>query len=242
MKIDINNRKFKIAAVISGVVLVIAIALVSPIFYVQEVVVQGNNRVTDSEIRASLALSSTSNILFFNTDDARRRVMSNLYIGNVTFRRSLPGRLYVTVFERRPSAYVEHPPGTFLFLDEYGRVIDVRPYLIEALPLLEGLQFTRWQLGEILEVPDETDFAAVVHYTQLLITHDLIHRITHMNVSDPSNIRILVNYIEFHVGSVSDADTKVRTIAAMLDEIPDRLRGFVDLQEVRSEYFFELLQ
>ena len=217
--------------------------LVSPYFHIEEVVIQGNVRVPHSDIRERLDITTTTNILMFNTTAARRRIMANLYVGDVVFRRDLPGRLYVTIFERRLSAYVQYR-NNFLYLDDSGRVLEVRPYFSESRPILEGLQFTRFQLGEILDVENPIDFAGVVLYTQLLTTHNLIHSITYINVSDPANIRILVNYLEFHVGGTSDADEKVRTIAEILNELPDasRMRGFIDMRTIRPQFFLELLQ
>jgi len=240
---NFKGRKFKIAVVIGGIMLAAVLFLVSPVFYIQEVVIQGNSRISSADIEQKLGLNSTSNILLLNTGAARRRIMGNLYIGNVSFRRDLPRRLYVTVFERRPSAYVEHM-GNFLVLDDFGRVLKVRSNIQETLPLLEGLQFTRSQLGEILDVSNATDFDSVVLYTQLLVNYGLIHHISHINVSDPSNIRILVNYLEFHVGGSADADEKVRAIVEVLDRLPDagRTRGFVDMRDTRAQFSLELLQ
>ena len=236
--------KFKITLVICGIMLACVLVLVSPLFHIQEIVVQGAVRVCQAEIRDRLGLDVGSNILMFNPINARERIMGNLHIGDVRFVRDMPGRLYVIVQERRPSAYVEHTPGNFLVLDDTGRVLEIRTHMDVSLPLLEGLQFTRHQLGEILEATNPADFLSIVHYTQLLITHGLIHTITHINVSDPANIRILVNYMEFHVGCTTDADYKVRTIAQMLEASPDAgiMRGYVDMRVRRPEYFFVLLQ
>jgi cell division protein FtsQ len=239
----LRGLKFRIAVVTCVVVLSMVLFLLSPLFYIQDVVVQGNNLVSKADIIERLGVYSTSNILLLNTRDARRRIMGNIYIGNVTFTRNLPGRLYVNVLERRPSAYVELY-GNFLLLDDYGRVLEIKPYMTETLPILVGLQFPRFNLGEILEVVNETDFNSVVLYTQLLVTYDLIHRISYINVSDPFNIRILVNYLEFIVGGVEDADEKVRTILGVLDVLPDadRIRALADISGCRIQFSLELLQ
>ena len=224
--------------------LVTVLILVSPAFHVREVFVHGNSRVNQADILRRLNISQTNNILLLDTAAARERVMGNLFIGDVTFRRDLPGHLHVTVHERRPSAYVQHT-GNFLVLDEFGRVIEIRSQIREALPLLEGLQFTRVQLGELLEVENETDFIAVVQYAQLLTFYNLIHRIDHINVSDPANIRILIDYTEFHMGrGVADADMKVRTIIAVLEQKPDPniRRGIFNMKTIESDFFFQLIQ
>lgn len=239
-----RGLKFKIAMVIGGIALALVLVLVSPIFHVREVVVLGNHRVCETDIKARLNIAGNSNIFLINWGNARRAILGNLHIEDVSFSRELPGRLYVSIQERRLSAYVEHEPGSFLFLDENGRVLEIRNYITELLPRLDGLQFTRFQLGEILEVSDEINFINIMQYTQLLTLHGLINQITHINVSDPANIRILVNYLEFHVGGIQDADAKVRTIAEKLYRLPNAhiIRGFVDIREIRSEYFLVLLQ
>jgi len=240
---NFKGRKFKIAAIVSGVVLAGILFLVSPFFHVQEVIIQGNSRISHSDIEQRLGVTGTDNILLLNTSAARRRIMSNLFIGDVSIRRDLPGRLYVTVFERRPSAYVAHM-GNYLVLDDFGRVLEIRSNFQETLPLLEGLQFTSSRLGEILDVANAVDFDSVVLYTQLLVTHELIHNITHINVSDSANIRILINYLEFHVGGPADADEKVRAIVEVLNELPDagRMRGIVDMRDTRAQFSLQLLQ
>ena len=239
----LRGKKFIIAAVIAGMALAALLLLVSPIFHIQTVVIQGNSRVARSDIEQRLGVGAASNILLFNTTAARRRIMGNLYIGDVAFTRELPGQLMVTVLERRPSAYVEHM-GNLLVLDDFGRVLEVRNEKREMLPILEGLQFTRWNLGEVLDVENRVDFSNVVLYTQLLVNYELIHDISHINVADPDNIRILVNYLEFHVGGIADADEKVRTIIEMLNNLPDagRVRGYVNLRDIRAQFNLNLLQ
>jgi len=239
-----KDKKFKWAFTIGGIAVFFVLVMVSPIFFIYDIVIEGNSRVSDSDIRSRLNISATSNIFLFDTIAARERILGNFYIADVSFTREPPGRLHVTVLERRLSAYVEHMPGSFLFLDDHGRVLEVSGNITETLPILEGLQFTRFQIGEILEVPDHVDFAKIVHYTQLLVAYELIANVTYINVADPMNLRILVGHKEFHLGGISNADEKVRTMAAILAELPadGTVRGSLDLREVRGEYFFSILQ
>ena len=222
---------------------VAVVFMFSPFFRLQEIIISGYNTVSRTEIQNRIYAGETANLLFFNTRAARRRLTENLYISDVAFTRSLPGRLYVHVNERRLAAYVEHTPGSFLFIDEEGRVLEVRPFTTQPLPIVEGLNFTRFALGEILEVPDRTAFNIVTQYAQLLYRHGLVSQVSHIDVSDTANTRILVGYVEFNVGGLRDAEAKVRIIAGIMDEMPeaDLARGFVDLRELWGEYFFEIL-
>jgi len=239
-----SDRRFRVAAAFGILILAVILFLVSPFFNVEEVIIIGYNRVPRSDIVTRLNVTDTTNLLMLNTTAARRRVMENLYINDVTFERVWPGTLYVFVQERRLTAYVEHMPGSFLFLDDSGRVLDVRTYFQEPLPVLVGLDFMRFRLGEVLEVSDNISFSSVVQYAQLLNLHGLIHQVSHMNVSDPDNIRIMIGYKEFNVGDIVGADVKIRTIVAILEEMPnpELMRGFATIRHNSSEHFFEILQ
>jgi len=132
----------------------------------------------------------------------------------------------------------------YLFLDEHGRVLEVRSTMTQPLPVIVGLNFTHFTLGEVLDVPDRTAFNIMTHYAQLVYRYDLVSRVTYINVSDTANTRILVGYVEFNVGCIQDAEAKVRVMAGMLTEISEGARGFADLRDIsgdRGEFFFTIL-
>jgi len=237
------SRKFKAALIVCGIAFGAVLFLLSPFFHVTEVIISGLSAVDRDEVYERLEIENNTNVLFFNQRAARDRIMENLYVSNVEFTRNMGGRLYVEVHERRLAAFIEHMPGTFLYIDELGRVLEVRTGMSQPLPLIVGLNFTHFTLGEVLEVPDRTAFNIVSVYAQLLYRHGLVGRVTYVNVSDTANTRILVGYLEFNIGDARDAEDKVRNIVGILDAIPDaeRTRGFVDLRDNSTEFFLTIL-
>jgi len=240
----VRKIRFISAAVICIITLVALIFMFSPYFHISTVVIEGNSRISREEILTRLETTPNTHLLLFNTGAARARLTQNLYIADVTFERVLPGRLYVYISERRLTAYVEHMPGSFLFLDDHGRVLEIRNTTAEPLPTLEGLTFTRFQLGEILEVPDPAAFNIIVQYAQLLNHHGLIYRVSHINVADPTNIRIIVDgNKQFNIGNtLIGADERIRWIMQVIEELPPEIPGIMDLRELRDQHSFELLQ
>jgi len=241
--LDINRTRFFLAGIIATPTVLALFFLFSPYFHINTVVIDGNYRITQDEIRERLGIGDNTHILLFNARAAQTALLQNTYIGEAHIERVLPGRVDITISERRLTAYVEHMPGSFLFLDDYGRVLEVRTYFFEPLPVLEGLHFTRFQLGEVLEVPDPAAFNVIVQYAQILNQHDLTARVSHINVADAANIRIIIDNIEFNVGGVAHADEKVRTIIEILDNHPSLglVPGFFDLRELRRDFIFEIL-
>ena len=238
-----SKVKFKVTLVICIMVLGAVIFLLSPYFAVREIVVAGNATVSRIEIEDRMDVVAGDNILLINTAAARKRIMENLYIDDVAFERELPGRLTVTIRERRLIAYVEHTQGSFLFIDESGRVLEVRTFFTEALPLVTGLSFSSFQLGERLDVPNRAAFSIVTQYAQALRRHGLIRSVTHIDVTDIYNTRLRFPNIEFNVGNARDADEKVRVMVEILLAIPDvaSYRGIVDLREISDQYFLTII-
>jgi len=238
------SNRFKIAMAVGLIALAVALFLISPFFTVGEVIISGYNRVSRDEIYAKLDMSASTNVFFFNQNSARERIKGNLYIDDVEIRISLPRYLFVDVRERNLVAYIEHMPNSFLVLDENGRVVNIRSTITEPLPIVRGLHFTRFRLGELLEVPDPTAFSAVVRYTQILTYHELIDRISFIDVSDTSNIRILIYNLEFNVGTIHNADEKIRTMVAQINSFSyaNRVSANIDLRVIRSEYFWWIIE
>lgn len=221
----------------------LVVFLLSPYFYIRQINIHGNDTVRESEIRTGLEMNISDNILFINTGSARRRLTENPFIADVRFDRDIPGVLNVTITERRVAAYIEHLPGSFLSVDDQGRVLAITDSRNVDLPLLQGLQFSRFALGEVIDVPNPMSFRVVAHYTQALLQHDMMHMVTHINVSNPNGIRILIQNIEFYVGDMNDADQKVRTINAILEQVPniELMPGNVDVSALGRDFILSLL-
>jgi hypothetical protein len=235
--------KFKALIVLCVVLLTAVLFFFSPYFYIREIEITGNGNVSRAEIEGRMGITIGDNILLINIPAVRRLIMENLYIDSVTVERELPGRVNIHVRERRLVAYVEHMPGSFLFIDEAGRVLEVRTFFTEPLPLVTGLSFTSFQLGERLDVPNGAAFGIVTQYAQALMRYGLAPMVTHIDVTDVYNTRILFSNVEFNVGDARDADEKVRTMEAILLSLPGvaAYSGFVDLREIASQYFFTIL-
>ena len=105
------NTRRRVLVALGGLfasLLAVLVLLASPMFHISEVIISGNVRTPDEEVIGRLRVHETTNLVFFGTRAARARLMENFFIGNVTFRRELPGTLHVEIEERRLMAYAEH--------------------------------------------------------------------------------------------------------------------------------------
>jgi hypothetical protein len=208
-------KGFKIALIIGVFVLAVILFLLSPYFYINEINVHGSETIAENEILSRAGIESGTNIFVYNTKEARKRIMENLYIDSVVFD---------------------------LYIDENGRVIEINSTYTEPLPVVVGLRFDRFRLGDILEVEDTFAFRSVVRYARLLYQYQLMDRISRIDVSDSSNTRVFFHQIEFNVGDDWEADEKVRSMEEIINNLPNAelIRGFVDLREIRAQYVLKI--
>jgi len=237
------SDKFRRLLIVAAGLFCVLVFMLSPVFNFEEISVSGNLQIYNDEILERAGLDGAVNFFMFSPRRARQQVMENHFIDQVVFRRVFPNELEITVWERFLSGYIEYLEGMFLYIDENGRVIEVRSYKTEDLPVVTGLRFTHMQIGEILEVDNPAAFSTVVTFAQLLNRHDLTGVISQIDVSDPNNTRIRVYNMEVYLGDTSNAHEKISTLREIVNEWPGarEVRGFLDLREPSAQYIFRIL-
>ena len=239
------GKRFKTVVIVGFIIFAAVLFLLSPFFYVNtdNLQVIGCVDIPREEILARAGIGGTTRLITLRTDEARKKIMENLYIDHVDFEKKLPGTLTVTVRERHLCGYVEYEQGKYLYIDGNGRVLEIKSNFTEKLPVVGGLKFTRVRLGEILEVEDAEAFKIMVAYARLFPKYEMSEIVSRIDLSDSANARIIARNIDFNVGGGGSADEKVRTIKAILGNLAstETLKGFVDLKEIREQYFLRIL-
>lgn len=103
---------------------VVAVMLVSPFFNVNEVICEGNNRLTADAIIQSSGIVYGKNILMQGTGKARRSIANMPMIESVSVKRVLPDKIKITVNERTPAAYIS-TGGALAVTDTGGRILEI---------------------------------------------------------------------------------------------------------------------
>lgn len=224
-------------------VLLTALFMFSPFFHFTDISVEGNFQIETDEILYRAGLDAETNFFLFNTRRARRYIKENHFIEHVQFVRTFPDTIEILVQERFLSGFIEYLEGTFLYIDENGRLLQVRSYARQDLPRITGLQPAQVHLGQQLEVDDPAAFTTVMIYAKLLNRHGLMDIISHIDISDTENIRIRLYNIEVYLGNTDNAHEKILTLREIVNEWPvvSNARGFLDLREPGTEFIFRNL-
>ncbi len=104
---------------------------------VTEVHVEGNRIVSANEILSLAAIPKSQRLYAVDLNAARKRVLANQFIRNVSVTRDVPDRISVTVEERVPIAAIAGE--RMLYIDADGMVLPpARSEFIFDLPVLTG--------------------------------------------------------------------------------------------------------
>ena len=213
-----------------GLVVVIGL-LLSPIFALKNVALEGASHYNEADICRMIGLSDGDNILFFGKGKAAQTLEKDPYIADAKLSMRVPDTIVIEVKERKVRGYVPYM-GSYLYIDEAGRVLDVQEACHDALPLVKGLEFGSFTLGEVIPVENPEALETVLYISQLIEKYELLDMVVEIDVSNQKNIYAYVNQVQIILGNMENGDTKIRYMAEVMRTIPKEDRGTLDLSEL----------
>lgn len=212
----------------------------SPIFAVQNIDVTEMEQYSQDEICDMITLRKGTNIFLYDKNKATEILNQNHYIEYAEIVAELPNTLHININERKVRGYVPYA-GSYLYIDEYGRVLDVQNETKKTLPVVYGLKFDQFRLGELLDAKNKESFDVVVLISQMITKYELLNNIMEINVNDPENITANINQIEIRFGSIENCEQKMAYLAQILNTIPEKDRGVLDLSDMSRPIVFRYL-
>lgn len=220
------DQKVVIAGVL--VVVVFACVLFSPVFAVKEIKAEGVSHFTTSELCELIGLSTGDNLFLFGKSRAEKTLEESAYIADAKISAKLPDTMVIKVQERKVRGYVPYM-GSYLYIDEEGRVLEVKDTYHEALPLVKGLSFSSFTEGEVIPVENPEALDVVLRISQMMEKYELLDLVVEIDVSNPEDIFAYVNQVQIHLGNMENGDMKIKYMAEIMKTIPKEDRGILDL-------------
>lgn len=231
-------KLFAVTVILSAIAVVL---LVCPLFNIETVNISNNNYVTKQYILETLNLDkNVKNLFAFNTIEGKKKLLENSYIKNVSFQRKLPDILNIIITERKIRGYVPYM-NSYLFIDDEGRIIDVKSSIEEKLPIVVGLSFKSFEVGKILQADNSEAFNVVVEFTKLMTKYELIDDVVRIDVSNTDSIHLYINDIDVIFGNFDDYNWKISALNEILKKLPENSKGFLDISESDETPIFTLI-
>ena len=233
---------FKGIVLTAAIVFVLILVMLSPLFTVRQITVEGNTVVRTEEILKTAGLDAEVNIFSVMSHQAVQKLEKLPYIQRARIVKDFPDALTITVTERKVRGYVEYARmNTYLLIDGEGMVLGTQSAMTEKLPVIVGLDFAEFAVGHLLVTENPDAFDTVVTLSQLFVKNDLAD-IVKVDVSDSRDIHLYLRNVDVFFGGMEDADLKVQTLKALAPELPAEERGFLHMEDIAKDPVFQFLK
>ena len=193
--------------------------LLSPIFYIKNIEVEGNSKISSEQIKALLQINSTTNIFEESNNKVNAKLKENKYIEKADVRRILPSTLKVNVVEREVEYLLEYA-NSYAYTDKKGNILEVSANPAEGKVKIIGYSTKSLNEQEKLDESDTEKLNNVNSILQSAEQFEIRNKITSINIADQDDYQI---YIEsekkiVHLGDTKNLDTKMIYIKAILEK------------------------
>ena len=180
------------AAIAYGVYRTSVVVADAHVLVVDRIIVRGNERLSDGEVRAVLTGLRGESLMWTDLDVWRRRLMASPWVRDAALRRSLPSTVEVLVSERRPIG-IGRVNGEMYLVDERGVIIDrYGPHYADFdLPIVDGLSASPGETGSM------TDQARAELAARLIAAvsgrPEIARRLSQIDVTDLHNASVILS-------------------------------------------------
>ncbi len=201
------------------------------IFNIKTIDVVGNATVPKDEIINNSGLEYGKNIFLFFEKTAIRGIFKDAYIKLVKIDRKLPSKVVISVIERIAAFKIPYV-GSNVILDEEGVVLEVLPIGGEIfdLPVVVGLRFSDFKVGESLTVENKTALDTLMKVIKEIRPSDLLQGMTKIDITDINNVSL--SYRDGNtilLGEPVDIAYKLSFAKSILEDIKKKnRRGIID--------------
>ena len=206
--------------------------MLSPMFNITNIYVEGNSKIASETIISLSKLNINENIFKFRTSDTIKSIKENAYIDKVEIKRKLPNEVGIKVYEREATFMISVGNG-YAYINNQGYILEITG-VKTSIPILEGLKTKNEEIkaGNRLVQKDLENLEDVLKIMEAAksIDTDIDELITKINMSNNSNYILTLEKEkkEVYLGDTSNLSTKMLWISEFL-EVEKKYEGTIYL-------------
>lgn len=216
-----------------AVIVAFVVLYLTPVFGVNDIVIEGNMRISKAEILIASGVREGNSIFAINTSKAKRNIMELGYIKDVKISRRLNLDVHIAVEEGTVAAYIEGGKGLVGISDEGQTLCDVsKASDTGSAAMVYGVVIDNVKVGQIA-VPAEGKAEKYAIVLKLLSTFKelgIADDITEIDVSEREYITFRHRgKLKVELGDLSDYELKFNYIMALLSEMGQDVEGTLNM-------------
>lgn len=205
-----------LAIIIGG----ICFALISPIFNIEDIKVNGNKQINADTIVSLSQLQVGQNIFKFYKEKVINDIKTNAYVENVKIKRKIPNKIEITIEERKQDYNVEFLNG-YAYINNQGYILEISEQKLD-LPVIKGISTPQEQIveGNRLNDVDLEKLETVIQIMNICKSYDLDKKVSSIDITDSNDYIMEMDEEKkiVHLGNNSNLSNKMLYVPAILAE------------------------
>lgn len=205
-----------LAIIIGG----ICFALISPIFNIEDIKVNGNEQINSDMIVSLSQLQVGQNIFRFYKEKVINDIKTNAYVENVKIKRKIPNKIEITIEERKQDYNVEFLNG-YAYINNQGYILEISEKKLD-LPVIKGISTPQEQIveGNRLNDDDLEKLETVIQIMNICKSYDLDKKVSSIDITDLNDYIMEMDEEKkiVHLGNNSNLSNKMLYVPTILAE------------------------
>lgn len=221
-------------------IIVLCVCLFTPIFGVNEIVVEGNTRLTAEEIVATSGIKSGQNIFRINTKKTAARIEGLAYVDDAEIVRKFPAKIKIVLDESTEDIIID-TPSEFIVSTIDGKVLYKTFDVTEVpVPIVKGIEVTSAEVSQIVQTADENNSIKDMSYVRCFYGSDYWSQIDVIDATDPANFMMVMRTglrVTFGpLDTIESLERKIKMLDAIIPQVKPTERSYLDLTTDKGYY------
>lgn len=224
-----NNRSGKFVLLIICLVF-IAIVFAFQLINVNVITVVGNKIYSEELIKEIVDINEKTNLFVYKLASKDIELEEYPYIENIDIKYRSFNNVDIVVTEKSIISYIPYM-GKYLCLSKDGTVIDYTNDLQKDIPIVHGISFDHFVIGDKL-FNDETEiFKSILEIALKMKRFEIKIDYIDFNYNDPKQIVLKIDKISIFIGDINDINRKFELLNELITKLPIDVEGTIDLTD-----------
>lgn len=238
-----KNLKFITLLFILFIIIIGYIALNMPLFDITNIIIKGNNLLSQNDIVSYSNIKKGENIFKVNSKEIIKNLLRNSRIKEANIKRVFPSTILISVSERNNFAAL-YFLGSFVTIDKEGIVLEVKQDMKNtSTPVITGIEVVECNPKETVKLKDNNKLEAIKETVFLMDKYEIIELVSEINIEDVNDIRIyFIKGIEARVSANENIEEKIYMLKNIIIDIikNDRGQGYIEMRGIKDPVFYPI--
>lgn len=228
-----NNKSGKFVLLIICLVF-IAVIFAFQLINVNIITVIGNKIYSEEIIKNVVGIHEKTNLFVYKLASKDFDLGEYPYIENIDIKYHSFNNVDIVVTEKSIISYIPYM-GKHLCLSKDGTVIDYTNDLQPDIPIVHGLSFDHFVIGDKLFNDETGIFKAILEISLKMKKFDFKIDYIDFNYNDPQQIVLKIDKISISIGNINNLNRKFELLKGLITKLPQGAEGTIDLTDTNKK-------